>query len=49
MHKFYKLHVDSENGWVTCQTRDETGSWGEKDDKNYFLAFSAFPFRQYTK
>lgn len=43
------MRVGSENGWITCQTRDKTSSWGQKDHKKYFLVFSAFPVRQYTK
>lgn len=43
------MRVGSENGWITHQTRDKTGSWDQKDHRKYFLVFSTFPVRQYTK
>lgn len=41
------VHVDFENGWITCPGIKKD-SWGQKDHK-YFLVFSIFLVRQYTK
>lgn len=47
MHKFDNMRLDSENGWITCPGIKQ-GSWGQKDHE-YFLVFSVFLVRPYTK